>query len=243
MKKIVTAFNRNGYEQYGKRFLDSYKASFALDVFTEGLNHEYLSPGYQRDQMVIPGLKRFLDRHRDDLTIQGKQPVEQWNDKERRARYSYRFDAYKFCKMVYTMWRAAELQQTGYMMWLDGDSVIRQRLPDDFFERFLPQDADYCYLGRGKKHTETGFLIFRLPECLPILRKWKDFYDTDDFLNYREWHSAFLFDRAREMFPDIRGHDLTPGGRGHVIHQCDVGKYIDHLKGNRKMRGRSPEAK
>lgn len=243
MKKIVTAFNRNGYEQYGKRFLESYKKTpYCLTVFTEGM-FDILSPGYQQDQLGIPGLREFLERHKDNDQVKGKASVDRWNDKERKAGYSYRFDAYKFCKMVYTMWYAAEQQKNGLMMWLDGDSVIRKPLPNDFFEQFLLDGYDYCYLGREPKHTETGFLIFRLPECLPILRAWKDLYDKDTFMHQKEWHSAYLFDRAREQFLDIKGHNLTPGGRGHVIHKCGVGKYIDHLKGNRKNRGRSPEAR
>lgn len=241
-RKIVTAFSADGYHQYGKRFLDSYDAPFDLELYVEGLPVGYVDAPVVHNQMEIPGLLAFLRTWATDKRVAGREAIKQWNDKERRAGYSYRFDAYKFCRMVYTMWDAAR-DYTGLMIWLDGDSVIRQRLPDDFFERYLPDDCAYAYLGREPKHTETGFLIFRLPDAMPILQLWRDFYDSEEFLNFKEWHSAYLFDRAREQFPDIKGNNLTPGGRGHVIHKCEVGSYIDHLKGNRKNRGRSPEAR
>lgn len=244
---IVTGFSHKGYYEYGARFIETFKEfnpNHKLLLYADGAPLSKGDDITQLQQGAIRELQNFVWRWRGVLTAEGKEPVVGWNDKERKNGYSYRFDAWKFCKMVYTMWAAAHrIEEPGYMIWLDGDTVVRRDIPKNLAERALPTGYDYAYLGREPKHTETGFLVFRLPEALPILDAWADFYTSDSFATQSEWHSAFLFDRAREKFPEIKGYNLTPGGNGHVIHKCWVGSIFDHCKGNRKTRGRSPEAR
>lgn len=248
---IVTAFSKKGYREYGSRMLNSYinsKSPFPLFVYTsgmDGLQEEcpFTTDVYQRKQEDIAELQAFLARWEGYGDVSGRQVNSKWKPKDVVRGYNYRFDAYKFCRMVYVMWHAARTLGAQRMIWLDGDSVIRRKLPDDMFDRFLPPTAHISYLGRPAKYSETGFVAFRLPGAMPLLDVWADYYTTDMFLLHSEWHSAWLFDRAREACPQIQCHNLTPNGSGHVIHQCEVGKYIDHLKGDRKYRGVSPEAK
>lgn len=243
---IVTGFSHKGFDEYGRRFIRTFKeynSGQHLLVYSDGVPFIAGKGIEQFPQGGIKDLQAFIRRWRGSQPCAGKAPVPGWNDKEKKNGYSYRFDALKFCKMVYTMWAAAHrITSPGYMIWLDGDTVVRKDIPKDLAERALPAGYDYAYLGREPKHTETGFLVFRLPEALPILDAWADFYTSDSFTGQKEWHSAFLFDRAREKFPEIKGYNLTPGGRGHVIHKCWVGSIFDHCKGNRKTKGRSPEA-
>ncbi len=244
---IVTGFSGKGFAEYGLRFLKTFEAfnpGHRLLLYTDGTPALSSNALEQVEQRSIYDLSSFLSRWEGSKTCSGKAPVPGWNDKEKKNGYSYRFDAWKFCKMVYTMWAAAHrITEPCYMIWLDGDTVVRRDIPKNLAERALPAGYDYAYLGREPKHTETGFLVFRLPEALPILDAWAAFYTSDSFTGQKEWHSAFLFDRAREKFPEIKGYNLTPGGRGHVIHKCWVGSIFDHCKGNRKTRGHSPEAR
>lgn len=242
---IVTSFSAEGYKEYGKRLLDTYAGNspFPLIVFTGGMDELPHEGVIHRRQEEIPELVDFLARWAGNDMVAGKKPNEKWKPKDYAKGYNYRYDAWKFCKMVFVMQYAAQFGRIDRMLWLDGDCEIRQRLPDNLFDRFLPFGKDYSYLGREPKYSETGFVMFRTAECQPILRRWADYYNKDEFLAMQEWHSAWLFDRAREQFPAIRGHDLTPGKTGHVIHQCPVGTFIDHKKGKRKTMRRSPEAR
>ena len=247
---IVTGFSEKGFEEYGRLFIDTFAQhrhpGHSLLLYTDGVQEIKGASIEQLEQGSIQGLTEFLSRWGSAQRVAGKAPVPKWSEKERKNGYSYRFDALKFCKMVYTMWAAAHRlakEKTEYMVWLDGDTVVRKDIPKNLAEWALPAGYDYAYLGREPKHTETGFLVFCLPEALPILDAWADFYASDAFTSQKEWHSAFLFDRAREKLPEIKGFNLTPGGRGHVIHQCWVGSIFDHCKGNRKTKGRSPEAR
>ena len=247
----VTGFSAEGHREYGQNLLTTFRAySVAkLDVYTGDMEGVTLKPPPIRhlEQYDIEELVEFLSLWDRNCEVHGQAPVKGWREKEYAAGYSFRFDAYKFCKMVYTMNEAAHRlhAENGpcYMIWLDGDNVVRQPLPPNMAERSLPNGEDFAYLGREPKHTETGYLVFRLPECLPLLNTWAGYYTTGKFKEFKEWHSAYLFDRASEEHPEIKGHNLTPGGRGHVIHQCFVGEYFDHRKGKRKQMKISPEAK
>lgn len=241
---IVTGFSAKGYGEYGRRFMETFaqhNSGHDLHVYTEDV--PLLGGCKQFQQGDIPGLNEFIRYAAGVPEAQGKKDNGSWRPKETRAKYSYRFDAFKFCRMVFTMHAAAHHIGEGYMVWLDGDTVVQRAIPEDLAERSLPGRKDYAYLGREPKHTETGYLVFRLPEALPLLNAWAHSYRHRTFLLEEEWHSAYLFDRARERCPGTRGHNLTPGGRGHVIHQCWVGGIFDHQKGARKGMKKSPEAK
>lgn len=253
--EFVTAFSAEGYRHYGHRLVETFQRfnpGFKLVVYvTDYLNdnnsycdlEESETLEIRHQENIVP-LNHFLDFHKKDPIVAGKQSTDKWGDKEKRQTYSYRFDAYKFCRMVFVMQDAVARCKAEHLIWLDGDNVVRQKIPEDVATRSLPYpDKVIAYLGRGGKHTETGYLVFSIPAALPIVDTWADFYATGEFLLQKEWHSAFLFDRARERHSELSCHDLTPGGRGHVIHQCWVGSIFDHCKGNRKNRGVSPEAR
>jgi len=242
---VVTAFSAEGYEQYGRRLIETYDRfgkALPLHVYSQDV-HLIGGCAQQFPQSVCPGLDLFLAECAQVPEACGRKDQGSWKEKEIKAQYSYRFDAFKFVKMVAVMHAAGHNLGAGYMVWLDGDTVVRKPIPLDLAERSLPKGCDYAYLGREPKHTETGYVVFRLPEALPILDTWVNFYWSWKFLKQTEWHSAYLFDRARGAHPDIKGHNLTPGARGHAIHQCWVGGIFDHCKGKRKAKGRSPEAK
>lgn len=242
---VVTAFSAAGYKEYGARMLESWALhnnGHNLIVYTSGMD-QVLKGVEQRRQEDIPGWLGFIERWKDTKLVQGKEIIPgKWKPRDIQKGYSYKFDALKFFRMSLVMNHAATVQANGKMIWLDGDTVIRQTLPDNLFARYLPGDCAFSYLGREPKHSETGWLIFRLPEALPVLHGWAEYYLTDSFIHEHEYHSAYLFDRAREKLPGIKGHNLTPGGEGHVIFKCDVGNYFMHNKGARKSKGFSPEA-
>lgn len=127
------------------------------------------------------------------------------------------------------------------MIWLDGDVMTFAPLTEDLVDRVMPDGVAVSYLGRVNKHSEIGFQGYRLPEALPFIETFADWYATDAFLSLREWHSAYCFDETVKRFPDLC-RSLTPTGKGHVWFQSPLGEAMDHLKGNRrKTLGRSPE--
>lgn len=246
--QVVSGFSGKGYREYGHRLvktLHEFMPSYSQVIYTHDMDTHHDWPGVeQREQNAIANIKNFIADHEDDPFAQGvSDPGGRWKAKEKQARYSYRFDAFKFCRMVFVMHDAIMRCDKAYMIWLDGDTVVRRAPPKAMLKMALPGGEAYAYLGRPAKYTETGFLFFDVERAKPILQTWADYYRLGTYRQESEWHSAWLFDRAREQHPDIEGYNLTPEGRGHAIHQCWVGLYFDHLKGKRKKRGVSPEAR
>lgn len=240
---IVTSFGAAGYERYGRRFCETFaKAWNPVDDLVCYVEEPAEIPrGETRLLSKALGASEFLARHADSPLVQGRAPTPAWRDKEREAGYSYRTDAYKFARKVFAIADAAAEYEGSILAWIDADVVVLRRTPRDLVAEQL-ENADVAYLGRKGPHSECGFLAFRLPQALPLIRTWQDFYADDTFLAERQWHDSYLFDRARERHPEIKCRDLTPGMSGHVWPKSPLAPYMDHCKGeDRKRLGYSPE--
>jgi len=259
MTTIVSGCHPAGYVEYGRNFLTSFAEfwprDIALHFFMEDLAPLRDLPGtFERRERVTfssvfscPGLQEFIDRHKNTPERCGRAPNERWKQRQFADGYNYRFDAVRFVKQLFYPESAAMRLQDGEILsWFDADVVTLKPVPAGFIEKLLG-DADLVYLGREPKHTELGFWAVRLnPKTRHFLTALADEYRSDEVFSLPEWHSAYVFDTVRKTFfgtshPKMKS--LTPGGRGHVWHQCALGDYSDHLKGGRKALGRSPEAR
>lgn len=246
MITVVTSYGHEGAALYGHRFVAQWWKHWPekdrLVCYVESEVAE--QPGSRiemRNLLGVSACAAFLARHRGSAAAHGRKPQPVWRQKERDAGYSFRTDAYKFCRKVFAVRDAARFIDDGVLAWLDADVVTTTPVPDDFVEDLLGS-ADVAYLGRGRAHSECGFLAFRLPAARPVIETWAALYATDGVFSLPEWHDSFVFDVARRACPDVECRDLTPGGSGHVWCRSPLARYLDHLKGDeRKRLGYSPE--
>jgi hypothetical protein len=243
---VVTGWSPSGWLEYGRRFLETFDeywpADVALRIYVEELGPQ---PACRRDvrQVLldeISGCRAFIERHRESARANGRDVRPTWKESCRLAGYNYRFDAVKFSRQGFIPYHAAAELRAGLLCWLDGDVVSLRRVPPGFVEGLLPDDKACAYLGRGDKHSEIGFQLYRVPDALPMLRTFSAIYEADAVFDLPEWHSAYVFDIARKR-SGIAALDLTPGGTGHVWMASPLRAFTDHLKGKRKKWGRSPE--
>lgn len=232
---IVTGWSPTGFQQYGWRFLETFARYWPKYVRLIAYMEEpvEMPKGECRRRLLseIPGCMEFLERSNTTLT-RGRAPSAKWKEKEIRRGYSYRFDAWKFCRQAFIPYHAAQ-GLDDYMVWLDADVVTREPIPEGWIESLITDDV--VYLGR-RKHSDIGFIGCRLPGAMPVLKRFYDYYATDAVFDLPEWHSAYVFDVAREGV----GTNLTPGGQGHVWLKSPLYPRLDHLKGEgRKKLGRS----
>lgn len=244
---VMTGFSPAGETQYGRTFLDTFDRhwpkSVALKCYVEQPT-EVPRDG-SRDLWDCKGLKRFLDIHNLPL-FNGRVAMPCWKPRERETGYSYRTDVRKFSRQMFIPREAAvDLPDGDILAWMDADVITDKDVPEGFIESLLG-DAEICYLGRGKKHTELGFWACRLNRrSRSFLHDLAALLETGNFESKAQWHSAYLWDFVRSFAYDgmakKAAKDLTPGGDGHVWFSTPLGIYTDHLKGNRKALGRSPE--
>lgn len=246
---IITGFSPKGYEAYGANFLSSFHALWPAHVrllcFVEESPPGPIPRGAERSLWTCKGVREFIDRHASNMKFNGLEPMRGWAPKHIEKGYFYKFDAVKFCRQCFIPEGAAEeLADGDVMAWSDGDVLTFQQVPEGFVDGLLGT-YDLCYLGRAGMHTELGFWAVRLgPTTRSLLWDLAEIYRSDKVFNLPEWHSAFVFDHVRKSYERIglRSLNLTPGGRGHVWFQSPLGRYTDHLKGDRRKNdGRSME--
>jgi hypothetical protein len=234
---ICSGASPKGMQEYGHRFLISF-AQFASEDIRLLFYTEAPVPmprGDCRSLWDIPGTSAFMARHQANPEACGRKPTSKWKDSDRQAGYSFRFDAVKFFKQGFIPEAAAEEAGDGFLAWFDADVVFNQAFTASQITSLLPAGSDVAYLGRPPRHSEIGFQLYRLPQALPMLLRFRKLYDTDALFEHSETHSAYAFDRAREA-TEIAGHNLTPNGSGHVWPGSPLASFCMHLKGKRKFK-------
>lgn len=238
----VTTFNRDGYQRYGQRMIDSFMRFWPVEAvrlvaYPEGCGD--LLNGCIDLLVAAPSVTAFRERHRENPKARGKVD----------GKYNYRFDAVRFCHKVFAIEAAARLAlQRGddALIWIDADTVTHNPVPADFVEGLLPEGVDVSYLARNRGHSETGFIVFRLrTPCARLIEGVAEMYRSGEVFELAEWHDAFVFDYVRrrlEATCNLKGHSLS-GGFEHTNHPFingPLGGFMDHLKGDgRKAAGRS----
>lgn len=243
MLTVVTGWSPSGFREYGSRFVESFVRHWPREVRCLAYVEQIENIPTRIEQRLIdaiPGCRDFINRHRANPAANGRAPSAAWKESARAAGYNFRFDAVKFCRQGFIPLAAAGEVRHGLLCWLDADVVTFRDVANGFVESLLPAGKDVAYLGRGAKHSEIGFQLYRVPAALPMLQQFRDLYATDAIFGLKEWHSAYAFDNARTQSA-IAAHDMTPGRSGHVWFRTPLGTCTDHLKGARKLAGRSPE--
>lgn len=243
MTTVVTSFGRQGYKDYGRRFLQTFRQHWPkavnLLIYHEGQPE---LGGYDVIQDV-ESCRLFLERHRDDPVVQGLVRGEQhrWKRDCVEKGYNFRFDAYKFSRKIFAIEHAANLTGAGKLFWVDADVVTFDDIPLSFLDRMLPDTVCTSHLGRATGyHSECGFVGYNLdhPSGLDFIKSFADLYRDDQFFQLPEWHDSWVYDWIRKK-KEVSSFNISTESSGHVFVTSPLGRYMDHLKGDRKSLGRS----
>jgi len=212
--KCVTSFSAEGYEKYGKRFLETYVEhhDIPIDVYIEDpcdFEHPLIT---LKELYLVPGCVDFLRKCKFPI-MHGVQ-----QDGER----LYQYNAGRFCRKVYAQISASE-GETGWLYWLDADIEFNQPL------QFPEKDTFLLYLGREQPHTCTSFVGFNLdhPASKSFWKIYQDFYDNGLVFTLPHWHDCAVLDAIREL-TDLPAISLT-SGTGNVFDTAFPGCH--HAKG------------
>ena len=240
MIRVCSGFSPAGRVQYGERFLKSFDQHWPRDIELEVWVEEPMPMPRRACRLLfdIPGAAEFHQRHAESPAAKGLVPQPVWKDKERGRGYSFRTDAYKFWKQILI----PEASTTGMadgdiLVWLDGDVDTTRPVPSGLVPDLLG-DAEVCYLGRARGHSEIGFWAVRLnPRTRQFLHEIALLYTTDEVFRLPEWHSAFVWDHVRRA-SRLKEQNIVPAGLcGHVWPYTPLARYTRHDKGKRKPRG------
>ena len=242
MIDVVTSWGPRGYDLYGRRFLKSFTrfwpADVRLAVYYEGAGN---APEGVRgvDLLATEPCRSFLARHANDPTIAGGKPYpgKFWKPKALKARYNFRFDAYKFARKVFAIAHAAR-HASGRLFWIDGDVVTHAPVGANLFDTLLPADAAICHLPRAGYHSECGFVGFNLAivNARWMIESFERVYANDEFFDFDEWHDSYIFDRMLERHVPVEWqHPIAHRDRSQPFDHSILGRFMTHNKGARKV--------
>ena len=212
-----------------------------------------------------PELFKFKKRHKNDPVANGKLgnveggvrrlPELQKLGGLDKNKESFLWDAVRFANKVFCVINAVRNSSDyNYVVWLDADTNIFRPMPFEFITKLLPQNTMVTYLGRenptlndGGKYPECGFVGYNLqhPETQNFINEWERLYKEDSVFKILEWHDSYVFWHLTKKFRQeklIRVNDIGKwvGVKGHHVFVNSVlGQYIDHMKGDRKIKGSS----
>ena len=268
MINTVTTFNQAGLELYGQQFLNTYAKNvdeqIKLTVYAEDCKPVNPNPKQiliLDQKEALPELIRFKKTWKDVPMANGTCPFPQKRPHDYHK--EFKWDAIRFANKVYAVFNACEkyteqiMSESGWVVWMDADIVVHSPWSYDNFKAFLKEDKWITYVGRGKGSQtwpECGFYGINMSssKARQFVANLKWMYENANIgiFKLEEWHDSYVFghilDKFKTMYPDM--YDVTAemylkeaktGGGGHPIINCDLGKYIDHLKGDRKKIGKS----
>lgn len=248
---VVTTFNRAGYEKYGKRmiqtFLKHWPSTISLLVYSEDCIVDESA-----DNLVVidlhlasPELVKFKETWSSVPKARGwcDDSTKKFADKTQKV--GFKWDAVRFSHKVYAIFHAAKNCNSDVLFWMDADTVCHSEISQLQVEEFCRLDVDLGFLGRESKYTECGLysLNLRSPAIHHFLSKFQQMYDDAilGIFTLQEWHDSFVFDHVR-VSVNLVENNWSAGiikGEGHPLINSKWGTWLDHLKGDRKMSGKS----
>lgn len=248
---VCTTFNSQGYEKYGQKmiqtFLKNWPVEVQLKVYTERCKvNEQASNLTTIDlETASPELVAFKQKWQGVPKANGDVSADPTRSLRKDAGKGFKWDAVRFCHKVYTIFHAANHCATPWLLWMDADIVCHSAITLAAIDALCPDNKDLCYLGREKKFSECGLYAMNLakPTVSAFLAKFQHMYDqaNDGIFTLDEWHDSFVFDAVRQTVPlnELNWSENLIVGEGHPLINCEWGKYLDHLKGERKSLGHS----
>ena len=256
---VVTTCNAAGYSQYGRVMVASFLAHWPPEVplllYCEGFEPP-LAPGRIEPRGLAascPELVAFKARHADDARAHGDlRPWRRlrlgplalplpWRERGQR----YRWDAVRFAHKSFAIFDAARRSDAEALIWIDADTLFFADVSRAELQALAPADCALSCL-RRPGHSECGFVTYNLrdPQTRRLLAEFEAMYTQDLLFAECEYHDSHLFDvvRRRAEARGARVHDIGEGvgwRARHVLINSRLGRFMDHMKGDRKHSGRS----
>jgi len=263
---VVTTFHPEGYSLYAKRFLESFAAHvdkrIKLIVYAEGVKPDNPDPSRIEildQETALPKLVAFKERWKNVPHANGdisnhpaRRGRKDWNKE-------FKWDAVRFANKTYAVYDACT-RSKDWCVWMDADTFVHSDWTYEDFAELLPDTSWITYVGRGKGSQtwpECGFYGMNLkdPVCQDFLKEFERMYEDADNGMFKlvEWHDSFIFghivNQMKQRHPNVLDYsaemylrEAKSGGGGHPLINTKLGKWIDHMKGDRKHQGKSKKS-
>jgi len=261
MITALTTFHKSGLDLYGQRFIDSFANNvdkkIKLLVYAE--NCTPVNPDASQitiiDSKELEKLNQFKSRWGNVPKANGKCPFPEKRPRDHHK--EFKWDAVRFANKVYAVFDAVDRTDDTWTVWIDADTYVHSPINYEQFTQLLPKDKWITFVGRGKGSQtwpECGFygLNNKHDTCKKFLKEFERMYQEADngIFKLDEWHDSYVFgkilnqlapidDNFHDYSKDIYNKTAKTGGGGHPLINSVLGNYFDHMKGDRKNKGKS----
>ena len=258
---VVTTFHQAGLDLYGQQFLYSFAKhvdqKIKMIVYAEDcapINPNPMQITILDAKEELPKLNAFKEQWKDVPKANGIPPEDIKRRRPRDWHKEFKWNAVRFANKVYAVLDACE-RTKGWCVWMDADTVVHSDWTYTQFKELLPENAYITYVGRGKGSQtwpECGFYGLNLnhPVCHSFLEDFERMYEDAEngMFKLEEWHDSYIFGEVLKKYAQFPSHDYSAemylreartGGGGHPLINGPLGKWIDHMKGGRKSKGKS----
>lgn len=260
---VVTTFHKPGMDLYGQRFLQSFAKhvdqKIKMIVYAEDCNP--INPNPMQITILdakesLPKLNAFKDRWKDVPYANGDISSHPARNGRKDWNKTFKWDAIRFANKVYAVFDACEKRSGDWVVWMDADTFVHSDWSYKQFSELLPNNKYITYVGRGKGSQtwpECGFygLNMNHPVCHSFLEEFERMYEDAENGMFKlvEWHDSFIFGEVLKQFKEFNAEldysasmylkEAKSGGGGHPLINTVLGTWIDHMKGDRKTKGKS----
>jgi len=260
---VVTTFHKPGLNLYGQRFLDSFakRVDKRIKMMVYAENCDPVNPDPNqitilKSEHSLPKLTEFKQRWQDEPKANGDISGDPKLSRRKDANKKFKWDAIRFSNKVYAVFEAYHQRPSTWLVWMDADMYVHSDWSYEDFKELLPDNKYITYVGRGKGSQtwpECGFYGMNLnhPVCHSFLEDFEQMYEDAEqgIFTLDEWHDSYVFgeilnkyrefDAELDYSADMYLREAKSGGGGHPLINGPLGKFIDHMKGDRKHMGKS----
>jgi len=243
MIRAITSFGPKGYIEYGQRMIESFvkfwPQSVTLHVTLDsmiGEQEKISSPNVIYEVLSSKGLAEFKSRHWSNQEAHGL------GKHNKNGAPNFSFDAVRFSHKVFAVTENYRQCPSGTLLWLDGDTRTHAPVTVELINTWCPTNKFAGFLDRPWLYTETGFHMWRLdnPVAAEFFKVWEEYYTSDRIFKLPAWTDCHTYDATRRQFDSALWHNLSPNfNHPHPFINGVLGEVMDHMKGPRKITGRS----
>ncbi len=252
MINVVTSCSAAGWKKYGAQFVDTFVKYWPKEVTLWVVSEDPLLLATATNVRFLPlqysdswahfnefvGGRKFAAG--DATAPRPDYLTARWRDN---SGYNFRFDAVKFSKKVFAIELVAAQVKTGKLLWIDADVRTFAPVPIDLAEKTLPLNFAISCLARLGYHSECGYVGYDMNKraAINFIREFAALYASGEVFKLSEWHDSWVFDYLRNKML-VPTYNIPHKSKGHPFINSVLGQYLDHMKGNRKERGRTPKS-